>query len=306
MINDVIIIGGGPAGLAAALTLGRGRKRVRLCDAGPRRNAAAVHVHNFVTRDGVTPNEFRRIAREQLAAYPNVSIVDEPVAAIGGSIGAFEVRLGDGSTVTARRILLCTGMVDDVPAIPGMRELWGHAVFQCPYCHGWEIRGGKWGFIADPETMGHFGLLLRGWTAEVIALTNGAFEVPPEAGERLTKGGVRIDERPIARLASSGNRLQSVVFSDGGSAAIDALFIHPPQRQVAVVAALGLDLDDHGFVRVNEQHQTSVEGIYAGGDLVSKMQSAIIAAASGSRAAGMLNLALTSELAMAGELDLQG
>src|SRR5438128_646889 len=123
MIYDVVIAGGGPAGLSAALALGRARKRVLLCDAGPRRNAAAVHLHNFVTRDGTPPTEFRRIAREQLAGYPNVLIVDDAIAAIGGQRGAFAVALAASPAVTARRILICTGMIDEMLPIPGFREL---------------------------------------------------------------------------------------------------------------------------------------------------------------------------------------
>src|SRR5687768_1591765 len=137
MIYDIVIVGGGPGGLSAALALGRARKRVLLCDSGPRRNAAADQIHNFVTRDGTPPHEFRRIGRQQLATYPNVETREVPVESISGTRGAFQVRLTTG-TVEARRILLCTGMIDEMLPIDGFRELWGRGIFQCPYCHGWE------------------------------------------------------------------------------------------------------------------------------------------------------------------------
>ena len=130
-IYDVAIVGGGPAGLAAALALGRARKRVLLCDAGPRRNAMAEHIHNFVTRDGTTPDDFRRVARQQLATYSNVDALESRVASISGVRDAFHVEL-PGSVIDARRVLLCTGMIDDMLPIDGFRELWGRAVFQCP------------------------------------------------------------------------------------------------------------------------------------------------------------------------------
>src|SRR5687768_8292478 len=122
MLYDVVIVGGGPAGLSAALALGRARKRVLVCDGGPRRNAAAVHVHNFVSQDGIAPQAFRDVSRAQLALYPNVAFADTAVASIGGARGAFEVELGTG-TVSARRILLATGMIDEMLPIPGFSEL---------------------------------------------------------------------------------------------------------------------------------------------------------------------------------------
>jgi thioredoxin reductase len=173
---DVVIVGGGPAGLSAALALGRGRKRVLVCDAGPRRNAAAVHMHNFVTRDGTPPDEFRRIAREQLSIYSSVDVRDVRVEAILGSKGAFRVAI-EGSEVQARRIILCTGMIDEMLPIEGFRELWGSAVFQCPYCHGWEIRQRPWGYLARDAASAHFAFLLRGWSEQVTLYTQGAFEL---------------------------------------------------------------------------------------------------------------------------------
>ena|SRR5690349_9032753 len=166
-LYDVIIVGGGPAGLQAALTLGRGRKRVLLCDAGPPRNAAAVHVQNFVTRDGTPPSEFRRIAREQLAAYPSVQIASSRVEEISGSIGAFRVRLDTGP-VEARRVLLCTGMVDELPAIEGFADLWGTAIFACPYCHGWEVQDRRFACLATNAEMMTFAIFLRGDRKSVV------------------------------------------------------------------------------------------------------------------------------------------
>ena len=305
LLYDVLIVGGGPAGLAAALALARARKRVQLCDAGPRRNAAAVHVHNFITRDGVPPGEFRRIARAELSHYANVETRDEAVASIAGSSGAFEVRFATG-VIHARRILLCTGLLDEVPDIDGFRELWGASIFQCPYCHGWEVQDQRFAYLAADAEALTFALFLRGWTSDVVALTDGKFEVADDARERLASGGVGLEERPVRRLISRGGRLTQIELADGAVLDRDVLFAQPPQRQVDLVSALGVALDAKGFVQVDEAtRETSIPGIYAAGDLAATVQggqSAVLSAAAGMRAAATLNHALTIELATTGQL----
>jgi thioredoxin reductase len=302
MLYDVLIVGGGPAGLSAALMLGRARKRVLLCDAGPRRNAAAEHVHGFVTRDGVTPADFRRIGREQLEPYGNVEVRDVAIEEIIGERGAFQVRL-TATQEQARRVLLCTGMVDELPGLDGFRALWGTSIFQCPYCHGWEAQDRRFAYLAAKVEMLDFALLLRGWSGDVVALTDGRYDVPAAARQRLDSAGVPIDERGITRLASNNGRLESVEFVEGAPLRREVLFMHPPQRQVDVVRALALALDSAGLVLVDEMtRETSTPGIYAAGDLVTSAQGALFAAASGSLAAARLNHALTADLATSGGL----
>jgi len=304
MTFDVAIVGGGPAGLSAALMLGRARRRVVLLDGGTRRNAAAEHINGFVTRDGTPPDEFRRIGREQLGPYSSVEVRDARVASIQGERGAFELRLEGGGSVTARRILLCTGMVDELPELEGFRALWGKSIFQCPYCHGWEIRDQVFGVLVERAELLDHSVMMRSWTRSVIALTNGRVAVSDPARAHLAAAGVVLDERPIRRLAAEGDRLARVEFDDGGSQRLDALFARPPQRQVALVQALDLSLDDAGYVRVDEMsRETSRPGVYAAGDLITPMQGALFAAAFGARAAAALNHGLTSELATSGALD---
>lgn len=301
MQYDVVIAGAGPAGLSAALNLGRARKRVLLCDAAPsaRRNAAAEHIQGFVTRDGTPPSEFRRIAREQLAPYKSVEIRDEPITAIRGERGNFELTLAAG-TVAARRVMLCTGMIDELPDIEGFRPLWGHSIVQCPYCHGWEAQDRRFGYLADNPDMLAFGLLLRGWTNDVVVFTGGRFEVP--TGANFGDAGVRIEQRRIARLIGEGQRLLAVEFEDGEAIERDVLFAHLPQRQVELVGSLGLTLDAFGHVVVDAHGETSHPGIYAAGDLTTRGQSAVLAASAGAFAGGMLNHGLTIELATSGSL----
>lgn len=292
---DVVIVGGGPAGLAAALTLGRARRRVLLCDSGPRRNAAAERVHNFVTRDGTPPDEFRGIAREQLTHYPNVTVRDDGVGAITGERDAFRVETSS-DTVLTRRVLLCVGMIDETLPLEGFRELWGHGIYQCPYCHGWEVQDRRWGYLARPDDAAHmpmFAQLVRVWTDDVVVFTNGAFEVDPEIRARFESLGIGLETRAIARLVAEGTKLSAIELRDGTRVARDVLFTHPPQRQVELVTQLGLALDEAGFVRVDPMSRvTSVPGIYAAGDLITRMQSAIAGAAAGVQAASMITVEL--------------
>lgn len=295
---DVVVIGGGPAGLQAALTLGRGQRRTLLVDAGPPRNARATEVHNFLTRDGTPPATIRALAHQELAAY-DVAVRKVRALTVDGPAGDLRVGLEDGE-VRARRVLLATGMVDVLPDLPGLADLWGHTVFQCPYCHGHEVRGQRWAVWAAAPEMLQMAAFARGWTDDVVALTAGAFPVDQDLRGRLAAAGVPLDERPIAGLTpaeQAPDRLGAVVFADGPALPRDALMYHPPQRQVPLVQALGLALDPAGFVVVDGEYRTSHPGIYAAGDLATRMQAAIAGAAAGMAAAAMLNRELTLEIA---------
>lgn len=298
-IFDVVIIGGGPAGLSAALTLGRSRKRVLLCDAGPRRNAAAAHIQNFVTRDGTPPDDFRRIGGDQLASYPLVERRNERVDSISGESGAFRVGLASGA-VEARRVLLCMGMLDELPPIEGLHALWGRSVFQCPYCHGWEVQDRRWGYLVSPADAAMFlpfALLVRGWTRDVVVFTDGNTDVAHEVRAQLETAGIRLETAPVARLKVARDQLEAVELADGTAVPCDVMFMHPPQRQVDLIRSLGVALDSDGYVRVDPmKSETSIAGIYAAGDMTSRMQGAIWAAAGGARAAAMINFELTTAL----------
>ena len=302
---DVVIVGGGPGGLAAALALGRARKRVLLCDSGTRRNHAAVHINNFVTRDGTIPDEFRNIARGQLTKYPQVNILDAPVEAVKGGLAAFRVELSS-SSVTARRVLLCTGMVDEMLPVEGFDQLWGSAIFQCPYCHGWEVRDRRWAYLvdaADEAMVRHFALQALAWTNELVLLTTGKQELSQGLCDELGAAGIGVEMAPVARLHRLGKALESVELADGTRLACDFIFAHPPQHHVPLVAKLGLDLDEAGFVRVDPMTgETSQPGIYAAGDLTTRMQGAILAAAAATRTSAMINAALMVERVTRGTL----
>lgn len=290
LTTDVVIVGGGPAGLGAALALGRAVKQVMLCDGGTRRNAAAEHMHGFVTRDGVPPSEFRKIAREQLRPYA-VTTKDVGVARIEPTArGGFEVTLADGARVSCRRVLLALGLVDDLPDLPGLRESWGGGTFSCPYCHGWEARLAPWGILVTEAADLEYAIFLTGWTKDVVAFTNGPREIDREMRARLERAGVRLDARRVRRLLVGSDRtVTAVEMQDGATIPRAAMVVRPRQRQTALVIDLGLELDARGLVRTDENGQTSIPGIFAAGDLVGPMQAAIFAAAAGTRAAYLMN-----------------
>lgn len=302
-MQDVVIVGGGPAGLSAALALGRARRRVLVCDSGPRRNARAVHMHNFVSRDGIVPQAFRDVSREQLGAYPNVAFADAPVTSIAGARGAFRVDL-ETRSVAARRVILATGMIDEMLPIVGFGALWGRSVFQCPYCHGWEVQDRAWAYLPRPSHLAHlvpFAVQLRAWTRDLVVLTNAAFELPGDTRTALDAAGVRCETAAITRLVAKGDELQGIELEDGRLVPCAALYCHPPQRHIDLVARLGLRLDDDGFVAIDPTtRETSISGMYAAGDLTTRMQGAFLAAAAGTHAAIMTNLDVTTELIAAG------
>ncbi|MDQ3366592.1 MAG: NAD(P)/FAD-dependent oxidoreductase [Myxococcota bacterium] len=305
MLVDVVIVGGGPAGLSAALVLGRARKQVLLFDAGAPRNSSASHVHGFLTRDGIPPLEMRKLARAELAPYETVKLRTARVQSIellpGDPLreGRFLVH-ADGETVAARRVLLCVGVVDQVPAMPGYRELWGSSVFQCPYCHAWEVRDQKFGYVpreAHHETS--FALLLRSWTRDLIVFTCGTNELPPEHRADLARAGIKIDERAMRGLRIEAGRLAAVELTDGSEVARDVLFVHPPQCQTPLVRSLDLAMTATD-IHVDESYETSIPGIHAAGDTTTPLDSAIFAASAGAAAAYKINSLITKELVLNG------
>jgi thioredoxin reductase len=290
---DVVIVGGGPGGLSAALALGRGRAAALLIDGGTPRNARAHQVHTFVTRDGTPPSEFRAIAREQLTPYPSVEVREAIVSHIEKRATpdadgcGFEVSFGD-TIVRARRILLAVGMRDELPAIAGLAELWGTSIFQCPYCHGWELRDRPWGVLVDSDAMAGFAPFLTNWASHLTAFTNAA-PLSDESLHTLRSNTLTLETEAIARFVGA-SAIEAVELVSGRVVACAAVLMRPPQQQVELVRALGLALDDQGFVRVDPRtKESSVIGIHVIGDATTPQQAAIIASGDGMSAAAVIN-----------------
>lgn len=275
-------------------------------DCWPPRNAAATELRGFVTQDGTPPAEMRRIAYDQLRAYDAFALRDDArVEAIKiegeGATRRFVIEAGT-EPVAVRRVLLCVGVVDVLPDIPGYRTLWGTGVFQCPYCHGWEVRDKTFGYLAPDQHCANWSLILRAWTSDLVVFTDGKFEVPAPMREELAVARVRIEEQPVVGLRHDGDKLAAVQLADGREIEREILFARPPQQQTALVKQLGLALAAHDLVEVDEHHQTSAPGIYAAGDLTCRDHGALTAAANGSAAAHALDEDLTRELLFEGAI----
>ena len=289
MLRDVVIVGGGPAGLAAALVFGRSRKHVTVFDAGEPRNAASEHVHGYYSRDGIARTELRAVGREQLAEYPTVEVRDARVLSIDG------LRVtSESGALEARAILLAAGLVDELPPLPGLAACWGKTVLHCPYCHAYECRDRRFGFLPRTADELEFALLLRGWTDDVIVFANG-IAVDDATRRDYERANVRIDERRVTGVRADGNVLRAVEV-EGGEVECDDLFVHPTQRQTPLVQSLGLRMFDENSVWIDEHGETSWPRIYAAGDLVTPIHGAILAAAAGTALAYKINTRLTKEM----------
>ncbi|MCR5888168.1 NAD(P)/FAD-dependent oxidoreductase [Hymenobacter sp. J193] len=301
---DAVIVGGGSAGLSAALTLGRCCRRVLVCSSGPPRNAPSPGVHSFFTRDGTKPAELLRLGREELAAYPTVSFREALVTAIVWepeeqyfTLTMTPDRGGPPLTSTTRKVLLATGVADDLPPIDGMRELWGRGVLHCPYCHGWEVQGQRLAVYGRGKTGWGLVQLVSRWSRDVVLCTDGPSGITEHGRQRLRRLGITVREEKIVRLEGRRDgQLRHIVFASGEPLERDAVFLHAEQRQRSLLAQeTNCRILKSGAVWTDKRGQTSQKGIYAAGDTTPAPQQAIIAAAEGSLAAIALNEALTRE-----------
>jgi thioredoxin reductase len=293
---DVLVVGGGPAGLSAALMLGRCRRRVLVCDSGPKRNRASHALHGFLTRDGTAPAELLRIARAQLRPYATVERRQARVTGLRRRGGLFEATLSRGRPVSARRVLLATGVVDELPRWPGLPRFYGRSVFHCPYCDGWEFRERRlaaWG--RTPATAG-LALKLTSWSRRVTLLTGGGYRLAPALRARLRKCFVEVREEPVARLAGRAGALERVVLAAGTPVACDALFLTVPWRQACdLFRPLGCRLTRGGAVMATRRSRTHAHGVYAAGDASVDSHLAVVAASEGARAAIAIHEELLDE-----------
>jgi len=298
---DVLVIGAGPAGLSAALVLGRARRRVLVFDSGQPRNAPSPAAHTVFTRDGTPPMELLRLGREQLRPYEGVEVRDsEVIDAVRNADGSFAAVLADGSRVAGRRLLLTTGMLEKLPEIDGMRELWGTGVLHCPYCHGWEVRDQPLGVYGRGDVALDLAGILRGWSHDLVICSNGPSGLTDEERRKLARYGIVLREEIIVRLEGRPGKedgtLERIVFADGSVLPRRALFARLPQQQHSDLAErLGCTLTDRHQVETNADGQTSVRGVYAAGDLAQPKQQVIVAAADGAVAAMALNYELLME-----------
>jgi len=289
---DVVIIGGGAAGLSAALVLGRARRRVAVVDSGAPRNAPAAHMQGYLSRDGMPPSELLAAGRAEIARY-GVELVDGVVDRIDSG---FTVHLQGGQSLAARRLLVATGVTDHVPDLPGVRERWGRDLLHCPYCHGWEVRDEPLGVIgSNPGSVLH-AQLLRQWSDDVVYFAHTQGPTPTEAIE-LDARGIRVVHGDVARLVIEDDRLTGVELADGRIVPRTAVFVRPDITPHAdnLLAALGCELDAAGFAVVDTTGRTSVASVWGAGNAIDPRAQVITAAGQGSAAAIAINNDLTAE-----------
>jgi thioredoxin reductase len=294
---DVIVVGGSFAGLAAAIQLGRARRGVLVVDSGKPRNRFAHASHGFLGQDGRPPAEILDTFRAQVLAYPTVGFrAGEAANAAQAGNGDFEVALSSGETLRSRRLVLATGVADELPPVPGLRERWGGTVLHCPYCHGYEVGDRRLGVLATSEMSAHQALLLPDWSADVTLFTNGVFEPDAERRAALAARGVRIVEGEVEALVGALPGLDGVRLRDGRVVEIDALFTGSRTRMASPLAErLGCAFDDGPFgpiVRTDARKETTVPGVYCAGDAARVPHNATWAAADGATAGVMAHQSL--------------
>ena len=253
---DAIIVGGGPAGLSAALVLGRCRRNVLVCDAGHPRNERSKAIHGFLSRDGIPPAEFAEICRDQLRNYPNVELRAEEVVHARCEGGDFIIDLREGSAESSRTLLLATGLVDELPKIAGFDQFYGRTIHHCPYCDGWEHRDQPLAVLGARTEAAHLAIELLLWSKDVILCTNDPPEFPSEQREELGQRGIRIIEEPIERLEGDGDSLRGIRFRSGNFLARTALFFSPAQQQRSSLAhQLGCEFCDDNSIQCGRKYR---------------------------------------------------
>ena len=293
---DVVVIGGGAAGLSAALVLSRARRRVAVVDAGEPRNAPAAHMHGFVGSDGAPPTTLLEKGRDEVAGYGGELVrgTVSDLAPVAGS-APFKVTLADGETLTARRVLVTTGLRDEIPDLPGVRERWGRDLLHCPYCHGYEVRDEPLGVLGGtPESVQH-ALLIGQWSDDVVFFSH-TRELTGAEREQLLARDIGIVDGPAARLVVDDDRLVGVELESGELVRRAAVFVRPrfvPNNELLV--GLGSATRDDGWVVVDDVGRTSVPGVWAAGNAVNPRAQVVTAAGEGSAAAIAINNDLTEE-----------
>ena len=297
---DCVVVGGGAAGLSAALVLGRARRRVLVIDVGEPSNRAAPAIGGMLGHDQRSPAEFYEAGRREVEAYPGVEYRKGRVVAGKPVDDRFELELDDDESVTANRVLLATGMQYRPPELPGIDKLWGVTVFQCPFCHGWEMRDKRLAALCAGDNALDAALMLRGWSDDVTLLTDGPPNLDDDDRRKLQAAKVAVEERRIVELLGDESQLSAIVFADGTHLERDGLLVDAPLHQRSRLAEeLGVALTDGPLgpdsVKVDSLHRTSVPGIFAVGDVCTEQPYIASAIADGSQAAKIIVQSLLAD-----------
>lgn len=293
---DVIVLGGSYAGLSAAMALGRSLRRVLIIDSGKPCNRQTPHSHNFLTQDGETPEKISAISREQALAYSTVSLHHGIAVSGRKNENGFEIVTDKGESFGCRKLIIATGIVDEMPDIPGFAGCWGISVLHCPYCHGYEVSGKTLGVLGNGDMVYEFCKLISNWSKNLIVMTNGKSALSEEQTRQILHKGFRIIETPIERLEHKNGYIDKVHFIDGRQEKFTAVFARTANRQHCdIPAQLNCAFTEHGLIQVDEFQKTSVGGVYAAGDSATHFRAVSIAVATGTKAGAVVNKELIDE-----------
>lgn len=292
---DVIIIGGSYAGLSAGMSLGRSLRKVLIIDSGKPCNQQTPYSHNFLTQDGKTPKEIAEAAKKQVSKYETVHFYNGKVMKTFKNSGSFEVKTDNGEKFSAKKIILASGVKDQIPDIEGFAECWGITVIHCPYCHGYEVKGKKTGILSNGDLAFEFSKLIFNLSKNLTLFTNGESTLDEEQTEKFNQNKISIVEGKIQRIVHENGQIQKVILKDGSEKELEALYAKIPFEQNIDTEDLQLELTEHGFIKIDHFHKTSTDGVFACGDNTTLMRSVANAVAQGNFTGAIVNKELSDE-----------
>lgn len=296
-LYDCIIIGGGPAGLNAAVVLGRCRRKVLVFDTAQYRNKQSHGMHNYLTRDDILPSDFISICQKELEKYSVQLLHKKIISASKNEEGNFVAKDDEGRSYHSKKLLVATGLTDTIPPIPGFKEMYGRSVFHCPYCDGWEVRDKKLGVYARNKEGWELALALKGWSDFVTLYLDGKNKIKPTQEEQLKANKIPVVRLTFERLEGKDGQLQKIVFKNGEKQDCDALFfVNGYTQQCNLAEAFGCNINKKGVVVTNRFQQTNIDGLYVAGDASKDMHFVVVAAAEGAKAAVIINKELQNEI----------
>jgi len=293
---EVIIIGGSYSGLSAAMALGRSLRKTLVIDSGKPCNEQTPHSHNFLTQDGKTPKEIASLAKKQVIEYETVSFFHGEAINCEKTENNFKIYTENGETFSSKKIIIATGITDEIPNIEGFAECWGISLIHCPYCHGYEYKGKKTGIIANGDKAVHIASLVKNLTEDVTIITRGEASFTAEQKEKLANNNIQIIESEISESKHRNGMIESVLFSDGKEVNFDAIYAALPFHQHSEIPEqLGCEFTDFGHIKTDQFQKTNIPGVFVCGDNSSMMRSVSNAVMTGNVAGAMVNMELVTD-----------
>lgn len=287
---DVVIIGGSYAGLSAALALGRAIRNVLVIDSGNPCNRQTPHSHNFLTQDGNTPAGIAALGKFEVMQYPTVEFLTDLVTGVKGENNNFQVITNSGKAIKARKLLFSTGVKDLLPEIPGFADCWGISVIHCPYCHGYEFKDQATGILANGDTAYEMASMINNWTKKLTVFTNGKAELTEVQLQQLSTLKIDVIEKPLKEIEHKAGYMDRILFTEGSSHMLNALYARPPfEQHCSVPKEIGCEINKMGYIQVDDLQKTTVAGVFAAGDNTSKFRAVSAAVAAGGKAGAFIN-----------------